>query len=85
MIRSVIGIFILVIIFSSFGCEKKANNPLTRAERKLVDSLYRLEIDSLRTNLDQWCKEKYDSIYQEAVDSIMDLRINEIFLIRNEE
>ncbi len=85
MIRSTIGIFLLVIFFSSLGCEKNRNKPLTRAELKLVDSLYRKDIDTLRTGIEKWCKEKYDSIYQEAVDSIMDVRINEIFLIRNEE
>ena len=85
MIRSTIVILLLVTIAFSYGCEKQVNKPLSRAELKLVDSLYRKDIDFLRTGIDKWCKEKYDSIYQEAVDSIMDLRINEIFLIRNEE
>lgn len=72
---------ICVIGFALFfvglaSCEKQAPR-MRSAERKIVDSLYNMEISSLKSELDSICQESRQARIDHAVDSIMTLRIAE--------
>ena len=84
MIRYLVA---LLFFFSllTIACQPDPNRPLTRAEYSLVDTLYRRDIDSVRISIENWCKNHYDSIYTVARDSILEVRIEEIQMIRSDQ
>jgi len=69
-------VLLAVLMTISFSCED-SGRPLTRAERAILDSLYRLETKRLDQKLDSLCKSRWDSLYARMFDSIMQRRIQE--------
>ncbi len=73
------GIFILLIslqFFSCSGCAKQAPR-LRSPERKIVDSLYKKQVGILKPELDSLCNLGFKERVDYAVDSIMDIRLQE--------
>lgn len=60
------------------ACTPEPPPTLSWKERDLVDSLYRLQITSLRPTLDSLCTARFDSALQFKVDSMMKERTAEI-------
>jgi len=51
---------------------------LTKAKKQELDSLLSASLDSLNTLAEEKCEEQHVSIYQAAIDSIQELRREEI-------
>jgi hypothetical protein len=60
------------------ACTKDPPPTLSYKDRELVDSLYRLQVDSLNPGIDSLCKARFDSAVQHNVDSMMQERLSEI-------
>ena len=60
------------------SCTDPHAGQLTEAEKALVDSLYKKDIDSIRMYYDSLCTAQYDSLFNAARDSILEERIQEI-------
>ncbi len=73
--------FLLVFAFYLFlqtACTADPPPTLTYKDREVVDSLFRMEVDSLKPLLDSLCDMRHDSAVQHKVDSIMGERQSEI-------
>lgn len=75
------SIFIIGLIFL-FSCQPDPNRELTSGELILVDSLYSKSADSIRILSDSICARIQESVFQNAVDSIIDVRVKEILALR---
>ena len=69
-------IFICLLLVSA--CTPDPPPTLNYKDRQLVDSLFRLEVDSLKPLLDSICDLRFDSAVQHTVDSLMQERQSEI-------
>ncbi|MCB0663949.1 MAG: hypothetical protein KDC24_14475 [Saprospiraceae bacterium] len=75
--------FLFVLILFAFSsplftsCEGPPKD-LSIADKKKVDSLYRDELKSLRSEMDSICRSRRDSLIQTAVDSLLEENIQEI-------
>jgi len=63
-------------LFSCSGCEPQAPR-LRSPERKIVDSLYKQRVETLKVELDSICDLSFKERVEYAVDSIMQIRIKE--------
>jgi len=70
--------FLIWIVLMSFACCTKQEVRLTRVELKLVDSLYRQQRDLLIPHLDDSCKTIREKRLQTLMDSIKEVRIEDI-------
>ncbi|MEZ4987871.1 MAG: hypothetical protein R2795_23055 [Saprospiraceae bacterium] len=64
------------------GNQPGVNLRLTPAERAQIDTLYRVQLDSLRPVWDSLCTTGRDGRLQQAVDSIVKERLEEEALLR---
>lgn len=68
----------IIVIFFLSSCIDPPPPRLSKALKKELDSLYIASKDSLNIIADKNCEEKHVSIYQAAIDSIQNLRREEI-------
>lgn len=61
----------------AFGCTEAPEPTLSYKERELVDSLFRLQVDSIRPKLDSLCTARHDSTVLFKVDSMLKVRLAE--------
>ncbi len=69
-------LLLMALVTISYRCED-SDRPLTRAERAILDSLYRLEVKRLEQELDSLCEARWEALYAQMFDSIMQRRIQE--------
>ena len=72
-----IAVLILNLGLANLGCTEAPVPTLSYKERELVDSLFRLKVDSLRPLYDSLCTAHYDSALKFKVDSMMKVRREE--------
>lgn len=60
-----------------FSCSPPPPPSLNKEQKKIVDSLYRQNLDSVKKEIQLLCEEQHTSIYQHAIDSIQELRKEE--------
>ncbi len=80
--KELITSIIIIVLICIFSCQPDPNRELTSQELILVDSLYRKTADSIRILSDSMCTRIQDSIFQNAVDSIIEVRVQEILALR---
>jgi hypothetical protein len=72
----------LALIFSltllCVACTEEPPPTLNYKERQLVDSLFKLQVDSFRPRYDSICNAQFDSLVKHNTDSMMDARMKEI-------
>lgn len=73
----------VLIIFTS--CSNGEPKDFSRAERVLIDSLYKKEVGMLRDSLDSICVASYEELLDYYVDSIKEKRMEEIKALLDEE
>ena len=64
-------------VFTISACTPDPPPTLNYKDRQIVDSLFRLQVDSLKPLFDSLCDVRFDSAVQRAVDSIIDERQSE--------
>jgi hypothetical protein len=69
---------LVLILFSLGACTEDPPPRLDANDRKLIDSLYRLEVKVLDDQLDSLCDARFDSLVQLAVDSMYTERLAEM-------
>jgi len=71
-------VFFLFIMqfFACSGCEQQAPR-IRSADRKIIDSLYKMEVETLKLELDSICNLSFDERLKYTVDSIMAVRLIE--------
>ena len=69
--------FIGIYLFGLSACEPDEQRIIAE-NRSLIDSLANKQIKVLRTELDSICDLEFDARVQVAMDSIMEVRIEEI-------
>ncbi len=67
----------VLIIGSMHSCSAPAPPSLNKEQKKIVDSLYRKGLDSIKKEIKLICDKEHTSIYQHAIDSIQNLRKEE--------
>jgi len=65
------------LILGMLSCSAPPPPSLNKEQKKIVDSLYRKGLDSVKKDIELICDEEHTSIYQHAIDSIQDLRKEE--------
>lgn len=73
-----------ILILCIASCTDPNAGQLTDAQLAMVDSLYNRDIDSIRIYYDSICTYQHDSIFDVAVDSILEVRLREIEQLRSE-
>jgi hypothetical protein len=68
---------LLLGLVSACGNDGNVTLRLTPAERSRIDTLYRIQLDSLRPIWEQACETNYPKMVRAAVDSIVTERIAE--------
>lgn len=77
--------FLGLMIFIFISCETEGpRTKLNSEEIKMVDSLYSKGLKEARKEADYICQELRDSLYQEYIDSILELRLIEVDQIIND-
>ena len=76
---------IVILLMCIVSCTDPNAGQLTDAQLSLVDTLYNRDIDSIRIFYDSLCKAQHDSIFNSAVDSILEVRLKEIEQLRSVE
>ena len=71
-----IGIVLLIVGYSS--CDEPERTILTPGEKELLDSLYTKQIPYVRKSADSICDAIYQTIFDNAADSIKRVYIREI-------
>lgn len=69
---------ILFCLTAWSGCTEDPPPALSYKDREMIDSLFRMKIDTLRPYLDSLCEARTDSMVKRNADSIMDERLGEI-------
>ena len=67
----------VLIIGSMHSCSAPPPPSLNKEQKKIVDSLYRQGLDSIKKEIQLICDKEHTSIYQHAIDSIQNLRKEE--------
>ncbi|TAK33266.1 MAG: hypothetical protein EPO28_17280 [Saprospiraceae bacterium] len=70
-------LFLAFLLFAA-ACTEDPPPTLSYQDRGLVDSLYRLQVDTLNPVMDSLCKARFDSAVHHNVDSMMAVRLSEI-------
>lgn len=78
------GIFIC-IVFLFTACDTDVKVKMTEAERSAADSLYLLKKPKVDSILDSLCLSRYDSIYNQLYDSILEERLKTIHKLHVDE
>lgn len=65
---------ILMLIFVGLGSCGKRSVQLDRTTRRTIDTLSTKEINILRPELDSLCNIMFDSMVNDAIDSILEVR-----------
>ncbi len=79
------NLFFLVFVLLIASCfPQEERTSLTKKERKILDSLYAVELKSLKKSLHEECLSLQDSLYPKYVDSILELRLIEVEQIIND-
>lgn len=60
------------------ACTEPPPPTLAYKDRELVDSLFRLSVDSLKPLYDSLCTARFDSAVQFKTDSMLKVRTNEV-------
>ncbi|MBI5914000.1 MAG: hypothetical protein HY842_01370 [Bacteroidetes bacterium] len=60
------------------SCTEEAPPTLSYQERELVDSLFRMQVDTLKPRYDSLCTARFDSAVQFKTDSMLKVRTAEI-------
>lgn len=74
-------IFMIAAVLGSCswcGCTDDPPPTLTYKDREMVDSLFRLQADTLRPLYDSLCTARRDSLIKSKSDSLMEERLGEI-------
>lgn len=80
----VASLFVFVFLISGIGaCSEDAPVSLSRADNKILDSIFFSKKDSIIKLTDSICEERYDKILSTAIDSIKRIRREEIESILN--
>ncbi|MCB0522637.1 MAG: hypothetical protein H6577_10970 [Lewinellaceae bacterium] len=66
------------IAFLAAACTEDPPPTLLYKDREIIDSLFKIQVDSLRPRFDSLCNARFDSAVQYKVDSIMRERQAEI-------
>ncbi len=82
-IKGLMVLLIFTMLCSSCGSDEK-RTILNSVERKLMDSVYSNGLKEARIEADRLCVKLRDSLFQEYVDSILELRLIEVDQIINE-
>ena len=74
-----LGIFFSLFIMQFFACSGCATQAprIRSADRKIIDSLYKMEVELLKLELDSICNLSFDERLSYTVDSIMTVRLIE--------
>lgn len=80
MMKYLIWFGILIFVWSVLAC-KEQDPPLTRSEKKWIDTLYQNEVKLIKKKIDSVCIAQNDSIYTQNFDSILQKRKDERALI----
>lgn len=70
--------FVLIMLTTAAACGEEAPLTMTWEERSLADSLFQVEVNSLRAEMDSLCNEHFDSMKNYYIDSLWTDRIQEI-------
>lgn len=76
--KSLFRSLIFLLLLSFAACTAEAPITLTAKDRKLVDSLYLIEVGKIKPEIDSICESTFDSRVKRAVDSILAERRVEI-------
>ena len=72
-------LFFLVLFTLGFSsCSDPVNISLSKADNKLVDSMYNLSVREVRTEMDSVCEERQKVWLKTYIDSIKQQRLLEI-------
>lgn len=77
-VRQYIQLTLLPLFLILLSCGEKDMVELSVSEKKLADSLYSVQLESLDKMLDSICVAQYDSIYRVKYDSILDKRLKNL-------
>lgn len=83
-----ISVLTIISGWAFFGCsqEKEERVLLYEKERIIYDSLYNAALEITKAEIDSLCKNTREDLFQRAVDSIYEIRLEEIEnLLDNEE
>lgn len=70
--------FILILLATAAACGEEAPLTMTWEERSLADSLFQVEVNNLRAEMDSLCNIHFDSLKIHYADSLWTDRIQEI-------
>ena len=77
--KHIIFLFLMLFSLSLFcRCTEDPEPTLNFRERELVDSLYRMKLDTLKPVLDSLCTAHFDSAVAFKSDSMMKVRTAEV-------
>ena len=79
----ILVLFSTALILCFIGCSDSPPPILTKDMKKELDSLFTISKDSLIKEMELECEKRFTSIYQNAIDSIQDLREEEILNLVN--
>lgn len=65
-----------VVVFGLLGCQDEKQ--ITPEQRFVADTLYSNQLNALRLQGDSLCKLYQDSFYQQAIDSLQDVYLEEL-------
>lgn len=68
----------LIVLTAALSCGEEAPQSLTWEERSLADSLFQVEVNSLRAEMDSLCDLRFDSLKNHYLDSLWTDRVQEI-------
>ncbi|MFZ2899934.1 MAG: hypothetical protein WA004_15010 [Saprospiraceae bacterium] len=69
---------ILILLTTAAACGEEAPLTMTWEERSLADSLFQVEVNSLRAEMDSLCNVHFDSLKNYYSDSLWTDRIQDI-------
>jgi hypothetical protein len=88
MNKSLCILLFLIKILFILSCQQKKEErtQLYENERVIFDSLYNVGIEKIKKEVDSLCATQREDLFQRAVDSIYEIRLEEIEnLLQNEQ
>jgi hypothetical protein len=88
MKNKITSILVLICFWTFISCSKNKEERtlLYEQERIIYDSLYNAALETTKADIDSLCKFQREDLFQRAVDSIYELRLEEIEnLLDNEQ
>jgi hypothetical protein len=74
---------LMLLVAACGGKSAEVSLRLTPKERGQIDTLYTIQLDSLRPHWDSLCEARYETDLRRAVDSIVAQRIEEEIRLRS--